>query len=395
MKKTVHKSYRFKIFPTREQEILLAKHFGCCRFVFNRFLEQRQQAYQTEKESLNYYDNAKALTALKKEEEYVWLKDTNSQSLQASLKDLENSYQRFFKKQNKFPRFKSRYEPQSFTIPQNVSVEDGKLIIPKFREGIKIKLHREYEGRICFATLSKSATGTYHISLACETQHQAYEKTHKAVGIDTGIKDLAVLSNGITYSNQKSLHKNLKKLQYEGRQLSKKQKGSGSRNKQRLKLAKAHQKTAAIRNDYLQKVTTEIVKNHDVILIEDLAVKNLMKNHCLARAMSDVSLGTFYRMLEYKSDWNDRELIKIDRFFPSSKTCSTCGWIKQDLELKHRKWQCEYCDEIHDRDYNAARNILMQGLRKRSGLGTNSDEKQKWVEALSLDKSVKPEAQPS
>ena len=391
--KLIYKSYKFRIYPTKEQESLLSKHFGHCRFVFNHFLNERKEKYLNEKTSLNYYDNAKTLTELKKQEEFVWLKEVNSQSLQTSIRNLDVAYKNFFKKHNKFPRFKSKYDRQSFKVPQNVLVEDGKLIIPKFQEGIKLNLHRELDGNPLFATISKSATGKYYVSITCEVEYKPFNKTGKSVGVDAGIKELAILSDGNHYENIKSLKTKLKKLKYEQRQLSKKQKGSQSRNKQKTKLALVHEQITNIRKDYLHKVSTEIIKNHDVISVEDLAVKNIMKNHCLAQAMSDVSLGTFYMMFEYKANWNDRQFVKIDRFFPSSKTCSSCGWIKQDLTLSIREWTCESCGEIHDRDVNAAKNILKQGIKILSGCGMQSEVKQKRGEALLLGESMTPEAQ--
>lgn len=401
--KTIFKSFKFRIYPNKEQEILLARHFGACRFVFNHYLNKRKETYLEDKKSLNYYDNANDLTQLKKDENFNWLKEINSQSLQSSLRNLDSSYMRFFKKQTKFPRFKSKCDKQSFKIPQSVSIENNKLSIPKFKEGIKINLYREIEGKIIFATISKTTTKNYYVSLTCEVQYQPYVKTNSKVGIDTGIKDLAILSDGITYENIKSLKNNLKKLKYEQRQLSKKVKNSSSRNKQRKNIAVIHEKITNARKDYLHKVSTEIVKNHDIICVEDLAVKNIMKNHNLAQAMSDVSLGTFYSMLEYKCEWNDKQFVKIDRFFPSSKMCSNCGWINQDLTLNIREWTCPSCGETHDRDFNASKNILKQGLKIitendskiLSVLGTNSDIKQKQVEALSLDESMKPETHQS
>ena len=393
--KTIFKSFKFRIYPNKEQEVLMAKHFGACRFVFNHYLNKRKETYLEDKKSLNYYDNANDLTQLKKDENFNWLKEINSQSLQSSLRNLDSSYMRFFRKQTKFPRFKSKYDRQSFKIPQSVSLKENQLIIPKFKDGIKINLHTEINGEILFATISKSTTGKYYVSLTCEVQHQPYEKTNSKVGIDTGIKDLAILSDGTTYENIKTLKNNLKKLKYNQRQLSKKVKGSSSRTKQKQKLAVLHEKITNVREDYLHKVSTEIVKNHDIISVEDLAVKNIMKNHKLAQAMSDVSLGSFYSMLEYKCEWNNRQFVKIDRFFPSSKTCSKCGWINQDLTLNIREWTCPSCNEKHDRDFNASKNILKQGLKILSGSGIESDTKQKQVEALSLDKSMKPETHQS
>lgn len=392
--KVIHKSYKFRIYPTKDQVSLLSKHFGHCRFVFNRFLNERKDKYLNEKTSLNYCDNARALTQLKKDEEFAWLKEVNSQSLQSSIRNLDIAYKKFFNKQNKFPRFKSKYDKQSFKVPQNVLVEDSKLVMPKFKEGIKMKIHRVLEGEVLFATVSKSTTGKYYVSITCKVEHRPFDKTNKSVGIDTGIKELAILSNGTSYGNIKPLKSKLKELKYNQRQLSKKQKGSQSRNKQKTKLALVYEKITNIRKDYLHKVSTEIVKNHDMIAVEDLAVKNIMKNHCLAQAMSDVSLGAFYAMLEYKANWNNKEFVKIDRFFPSSKTCSSCGWIKQNLTLSIREWTCESCGEHHDRDVNASKNILKQGLNILSGCGTQSDVKQKRGEALPLGESMKPETQP-
>lgn len=391
--KIIHKSYKFRINPNKEQQTLLSKHFGATRFVFNYYLNKRKEGYLENKTSLNYYDNANDLTLIKKDENYVWLKEINSQSLQSSLRNLDAAYNKFFRKQAKFPNFKSKYDKQSFTIPQSVTIEGDKLYIPKFRKGIDINIHRRIEGRILFGTISKSTTGKYHISITCEVEYQQYEKTNSSIGIDTGIKDLAILSNGEVYPNIKTLKTNLKKLKYKQRQLSKKQKGSNNRLKQKQILATLHEKVTNTRIDYLHKVSTDIVKNHDIICIEDLAVKNLMKNHKLAQAFSDVALGTLYAMLEYKSNWNDKTIVKIDRFFPSSKTCSVCGWIKQDLELKDRKWDCPSCKTSHDRDYNASKNILKQGLNiLNSGCGIQSEDKQKRVEANSIELSTKLEA---
>ena len=393
--KLIHKSYKFRISPDNEQKILLSKHFGATRFVFNRYLNSRKETYLEEKKSLNYYDNANDLTKLKKEEEFVWLKEINSQSLQSSLRNLDTAYNKFFRKQTQFPRFKSKYDKQSFTIPQSVSIEEGKLCIPKFKKGIDINIHREIKGKLLFATISKSTTGNYYVSITCEVEYTPFEKTNSKVGIDTGIKDLAILSDGKVYENIKTLKANLKTLKYEQRQLSKKTKGSNSRLKQKSKLARVHEKVTNIRKDYLHKVSTEIIKNHDVICIEDLAVKNMMKNHKLAQAFSDVSLGTFYTMLEYKANWNDKVVVKIDRFFPSSKNCNVCNYINQDLTLKDREWTCPNCNTTHDRDFNASINIKKQGLKILScGSGIDSQDKQKRSKALPLGESMTSEAHP-
>lgn len=390
--KTIFKSFKFRIYPSKEQEILMVKHFGANRFVFNYYLNSRKESYLSEdKKSLNYYDNANDLTQLKKDKDYIWLKEINSQSLQSSIRNLDTAYNNFFRKKTKFPRFKSKYDKQSFKIPQNVYIKENKLIIPKFKEGIKINLHQKIEGEILFATISKTVTDKYFVSITSEVQYNPFDKTGSKIGIDTGIKELAILSDGKVYGNIKTLKNNQKRLKYKQRQLSKKVKGSSSRNKQRKNLATTYEKITNIRKDYLHKISTEIIKNHDIICIEDLDVKNMMKNHKLAQAFADVSLGTFYSMLEYKAKWNDKIFIKIDRFFPSSKMCSNCGWIKQDLTLNIREWYCPSCGKKHDRDFNASQNILNQGLKILSGSWIESDVKQKQVEALLLDESVKPE----
>jgi len=389
--KTIHKSYKCRIYPTKEQEVLLAKHFGCVRFVFNRFLLERQEEYLNNGNSLSYYDNARSLTELKNE--LNWLREVNSQSLQSSLKHLDIAYHRFFKKIAKFPRYKKKNEKQSFHIPQCLVIKNNKLSIPKFKKDIEINIHRKIEGKILNGTITKLATGKYYISITCEVEHKELDKTNSSVGVDTGIKNIAILSDGTKYENIKCFKKSLKKLKYEQRQLSKKIKGSGQKEKQRKVVALIHEKVANKRKDHLHKVSTDIIKNHDVICVEDLAVKNMVKNHKLAQALSDASLGMFYDMLYYKAYWNDKTIVKIDRFFPSSKMCSKCNWIKQDLTLDVREWICVCCGATHDRDINASKNILLQGLNELSVLGANSDIKQKQVESFSIEKAMKLEAQ--
>lgn len=393
--KVIYKSYKFRITPSKDQKELFAKHFGACRFIFNHYLNRRKETYLEEKKSLNYYNDANDLTVLKKVEEFIWLKEINSQSLQSTLRNLDIAYNKFLRKQSKFPQFKKKSGRQSFTIPQSVYIENNKLQIPKFKKGIKVNIHRKIEGKLLFATISKSVTGKYFVSITCEVKYIPYEKTNSKIGIDTGIKNLAILSDGKVYENIKTLKTNLKKLKYNQRQLVKKTKGSNSKLKQKLKLVTVHEKIKNIRQNYLHNISTEIIKNHDVICIEDLAVKSMMKNHLFAQAFSDVSLGTFYTMLEYKANWNDRIIVKIDRFFPSSKTCNICNYIKQDLLLKTRIWTCPNCNTVHDRDINASINIKKQGLKILSGSGIESDVKQKRMEALPLGESIKFEIQSS
>ena len=319
----VYKAHKFKLYPTLEQEILLSKHFGSCRFIYNKFLHDKNLAYKENKKNLTYNESSKILTVLKKDINYNWLNEINSQSLQSTLKNLDNAYDGFFKRLTKFPKFKSKYNKQSFTVPQNIKIENNLIKIPKFKEGIKINKSDNFNPiKITEAIISKTPTGKYFVSINYEIEHKPYEKTNSKIGVDTGIKHLAILSSGIKYENSRPLKARIKKLKYQQQQLSKKHKGSNSRLKQKLKVTRIHEKIVNCRIDNLHKVTTEIIKNHDIICIESLVVKNMMKNHMLAQSLSDASIGTFYRFLEYKARWNNRMVVKIDKFYPSSKSCS-------------------------------------------------------------------------
>lgn len=355
------KPYKYKIKPNEEQTVLLSKHFGSVRFVYNYFLNERKREYETNKQSLTYVDNAKSLTILKKEEDYSWLKEINSQSLQSSLKSLDGAYNSFFKKRTKFPRFKSKHEKNSFCVPQFVKLEDENLIIPKFKDPIKVILHRTFKGEIRQCTISKTPTNEYFVSILVETEHKSFDKTGRQVGIDLGLKDFAITSDGKKYKNNRFTKKYAKKLKEEQQSLSRKQKDSGRYNKQKLKVARLHKKITNSRNDNLHKVSTDLIKKYDTICLEDLNIKGMVKNHKLAKHISDVSWGSFVEMLTYKAQWNDKQIVKIDRFFPSSKSCHKCGYINQNLKLDIREWVCPNCKTKHDRDLNAAKNILIEG----------------------------------
>ena len=394
--KKIKKTFKYRIYPTKEQKNLLAKHFGAKRFVWNYFLNERKNAYLENNTSLNYYDNASSLTKLKKQDEYEWLKEINSQSVQASLRDLEVAYTRFFSKQGQFPRFKSKKDKQSFRIPQSTKYEDGQLNIPKFKKSIKVREDRPITGEILFSTISKSPSGKYFVVITCETDYKPYKKNKNKVGVDLGIKDLAICSDGKTYENIKTTKKYAKKLSYEQRQLSKKQKGSNNRNRQRIKVARVHEKITNSRLNHIHNITTQIVRDNQTICVEDLSVINMMKNHNLAKNISDCSWSEVLRQLKYKSDWNERNLITIDKFFPSSKTCNKCKFVNQDLTLKDREWVCPACETKLDRDLNASKNILEQGLMiYNSGCGMQSESKQKREEALPLGEPTNHETQPS
>jgi len=357
------KSYKYKIKPNEEQIVLLNKHFGAIRFAYNYFLNERKLEYETNKQTLNYNDNSAALTKLKKLDEFKWLKEINSQSLQHSLKGLDDAYNSFFKKRTGFPKFKSKNTKNSFKVPQFVKVIDSKLIIPKFKEPIKIIQDRKFKGEIRQCTLSKTPTGEYFVSILVEGDHKKFEKTGKSVGIDLGIKDFVITSDGFKYKNNRYTKTYAKKLKDNQKNLSRKVKGSNNYKKQKLKVATIHKKITNSRIDNLHKVSTELVKKYDTIFLEDLNIKGMVKNHKLSKHISDASWGKFITMLEYKANWNDKEIIKIDRFFPSSKQCSSCGYINQNLKLDIREWTCPSCKTKLDRDLNASKNILKEGIK--------------------------------
>lgn len=383
------KSFKFQLLPTKTQKEKLSQHFGCRRFVWNYFLNRRKEEYLNNKKALNYYDCANELTKVKKQNEYIWLKEVNSQTLQHTLRDLDTAYNKFFRKETKFPIFKSKHKKQSFRVPQHISVKKDKIYFPKFKEGIKLNIHREF-GEIKFITISKTSTNKYFVSFTCKVEENKLNKNKKKIGVDLGIKNFAVCSNGDVFDNPKHYHKLEKKLKYDQRQLSKKTKGGSTRGKQRLKVAKIYEKITNGRTDFLHKLSRKLIDENQVICVEDLNVKGIMSNHKLAKSVANCGWGEFVRQLAYKAEWYGRTLIKIDRFFPSSKTCYDCGYINQELSLKDREWKC-VCGKNIDRDYNASLNILKQGLNM-SGLGTKSLNKQKQVESLSLDKAMKLEA---
>jgi putative transposase len=371
--KTIHKTYRFALLPTKEQEVLLNKHFGCVRFVFNYFLNERINQYREIKKSDNYHKQASTLTLLKRQEATRWLKEVNSQALQAALRNLDTAFQNFFAGIAKFPRFKSKRKRNSFSIPQFVAVCDGKLYFPKFKEGIKLILHRELKGEIRHCTISKTPTGKFFVSVLCQVQHTPLKPTGKQTGIDLGLKDFAVTSDGVRYKNNYHLKRYEIHLAKAQRHLSRKVKGSNSRDRQRLKVAAIHEKVSNARLDLLHKVSSQITNEYDTICLEDLNVKGMVTNRRLAKYIGDAGWGIFIRLLEYKAEWNNKQLIKINRFYPSSKTCSECGYIYHDLTLSERTWTCPD-GHILDRDINASKNILAEGLRIiGAGLSDNTD----------------------
>ena len=381
----VQKAVKVQIYPRESDKELLGKHFGVRRFIFNKFLEIRQKEYLENKVSIGYNACSALVTDMKKQQEFEWLNEVNSQSIQAALKDLDGAYDRFFRKISKFPKFKSKHNSrQSFRVPQFAKVdwEAKTLKIPKFKTPFKFK--GKYSGellKINSVTISKNASGKHFASIQGEFEVLPRESTGEIIGVDLGIKSLLIDSNGTEIKNERFLKKHLKNLKYLQRQHGKKKKGSKSREKSRIELAKEYQKVTNQRNNYLHQVSSKLINDNQVIVLEDLAVKNMVKNHKLAQAISDVSWGSLVSMLKYKATWHNRQVIQIDRFYPSSKTCSHCHYLMPSMDLSIREWDCPSCGIHHDRDVNAAKNILHQGLNIMSGLGTKSDSKQKRMEA--------------
>ena len=356
-------TYKFRIYLTEQQKELIEKTFGCCRFVYNYFLDKRIKTYQETKETLNFYSCCKQLTELK--QDLPWLKEVDSTSLQSSLKDLDTAYQNFWKLHNGFPKFKSKKNcKNSFKMKMGIKVIDNTHIqFPKLKS-VKCKISKEIEGRILSTTISKFPSGKYYISILVEkSDFEKIEPTGSVVGIDLGIKDFCVTSEGFKIPNLHFLKESEKKLIREQRRLSRKSRGSHNYEKQRIKLAKIHEKIINQRTDFLQKLSTQLIRNYDIICLETLTVKNMVKNHKLAKSISDCSWSSFVNILHYKADWYGRLISKINTFYPSSKLCSECGFKLDNLTLNVREWTCSNCGTTHDRDINAANNILKEGLR--------------------------------
>ena len=366
------KAYKYRIYPNKQQEEQIQKTFGCCRFVYNQTLAYRKDKYDKEKESMNKISCSNYVNQVLKKE-YEWLTEVDKFALTNSVYNMDSAYQKFFKEHAGYPKFKSKHNhyksyKTNFTNTTaggsiRADFKNNKILLPKLK-WVKTKLHREFVGQIKSATISQVPSGKYYVSVLVETEHIPMESTGCCVGFDLGIKDLLITSDGEKKENPKHINKYEDKLAKEQRKLSHKKKGSNNWNKQRIKVARIHEKIYNTRIDNLHKISHELVSENQVIVSEDLAVSNMVKNHHLAKAISDCGWYELTRQISYKSEWNNRQYIKIGRFTKSSQPCHVCGYINSDTkDLSVREWTCPNCGTVHDRDINAAINILNEGLR--------------------------------
>jgi putative transposase len=350
------------LYPTQEQEEILARQFGCARWAYNDALAITQKLYQETGKGLTWVAMLNRLPVLKAEHE--WLKECDSQVLQSSLRHLASAYQNFFDKRGKYPRFKSKHGRQSIQYPQRVKIDTNRIRLPKVGL-VKCVVHRDIVGAIKTVTVSRNACGHYYAAVLTEDGRKLppVSTDGKAVGIDVGLTHLAVTSDGNTFANPRHIRKHERNLKRKQQKLSRAKKGSNSRNKARLKVARVHERVGNARRDYLHNVSRRLVNENQVIAVEDLAVKNMTKNHNLAKAINDAGWSELCRQLEYKAAWDGKAFIKVGRWFPSSKACSDCGFIQEKMPLDVRAWKCGNCGSQHDRDVNAATNIKQEALR--------------------------------
>ena len=368
----MEKAYKYRIYPSKKQKDLLTKTFGCCRFIYNYFLNRRIEVYQNEQKSLTYNQCSLELTKLKQELE--WLREPDKCALQNTLKDLENAYKKFFKEHTGFPKFKSkkthRFSYRTSLTGNNIAYCGNHIKLPKLGM-VKTRNKLVPQGRILNATVSQEPSGKYYVSLCCtDIETNPLPKTNESIGIDLGIKEYCTFSDGVKVSNPKYLKKSLDKLAKLQSELSRKSSGSNNRNKARIKVARMYEKITNQRKDFLQKLSTDLIQKYDLICVEDLHVKDMIENQHLSREISDVSWSEFVRMLEYKAKWYGKKLVKVDQYFASSQKCCICGHPNEELKkLTVRNWICPQCGTVHDRDINASINILNEARRTAGTAG--------------------------
>ena len=361
----VKRAYRFRFYPTPEQELILARTFGCARFAYNYMLRLRTDAWMQRQERIGYHETSATLTALKKQPEYAWLNEVSSVPVQQALRHLQTAFNNFFAKRARYPRFKRKDGPQSAEYTTSAFKWDGKsLKLAKMSEPLAVRWSRQIPkaAKVTTVMVSKDSAGRYFVSLICDDVVAKKPAVDGKIGIDLGLTHFAILSTGEKVAAPNTFRKYEKKLAKLQRRLAKKTKGSNRREKAKLKVARLHAKIADARRDFLHKLSTRLINENQVIAIESLSVSNMQKNRRLAKSISDASWSEFVRQLEYKARWYGRELIGIDRWYPSSKRCSDCGYTMPKMPLSVREWVCPECGSIHDRDINAARNVLAAGL---------------------------------
>ncbi|KAF0183712.1 MAG: putative transposase [Nitrospirae bacterium] len=355
----MHKAYRYRIYPTTEQKLFLDRHYGCCRFVYNHFLALRKEKWKNEQASLSGFDCKKMLPELKRQ--HPWLAEVNSQSLQAAVLTLESAYRRFFKGLGQYPQPHKKHSRQAFSVTQNFILTNGTLRIPKLKTPIRVKQHRPLGGHPKNLTIIRESSGKYYASVVCECVPAHLPISDSTVGVDLGLRDLAVLSTGEKLEHPKWLRKAEKRLSKAQRRLSRKQKGSANRQKVRIQVARLHERIKNQRQDFLHKLSHRLIIENQEVSIERLRVRNMVKNRHLAKSISDSGWSELARQFHYKAEWYGRTVKVIDTFAPSSKTCSMCGYVHKGLKLSQRVWQCPSCLVVHDRDHNAAVNIDIIG----------------------------------